>query len=211
VSWFIVLGALIVAGLIAWIGYSWYVQRTTPVLSYQVIKQLEGYEIRSYGAMTVAQIGLEGASSGIRDEAFGVLRDYLNGANLKQPIEITTIRGETKETSTRIAMTSPVLVEEGDERIVVSFVLPEQYTSQDAPRPTDPRVRILDIPEHKVAVRLASANAGDDDLVREREQLAQDLERDGRTPVSSFRVAWFGSPWVFPLMRSIEIHVAVWW
>ena len=49
-------------------------------------------------------------------------------------------------------MTAPVATEASAGRVRMQFFLPARYTPESAPKPVDPRIRIVSLPEERLAV-----------------------------------------------------------
>ena len=202
---------LVLAGFAGWIIASYVVPLFTAGPSYEVIEQADGYEIRRYDEFTVIQIELEGVFDQARSEANGVFAKYRAGANLKYPVVITTIRGETTEESTRLPRTAPMLIEQEPGTFTFSYILPGEYDADTAPRPTDPRLRIRTIPARYVAAISSSGGVAPGRMANMQETLRRRLERDVRPTLylASFMSAAYDAGWLFPLFRRYEIQVPV--
>ena len=115
-----------------------------PAMSYEepqytVVSQTEAYEVRRYKIRTVAEVIFDTDNSGFR-----ILFDYIAGANIdSQKIEMTVPVTQSE----KIAMTVPVTQSNKNGKMIMRFFLPEEYSTQNAPKPTNPRVRIIELPE----------------------------------------------------------------
>ena len=114
-----------------------------------------------------------------------------------------------EERPVAIAMTAPVLQETGSEYHTVAFIAPEGYTLDTVPVPKDPRVRIREVPPHKVAALRFGGWADAEKVRRKTAELDKKLERDGRTVLSPFRSAQYNPPWTLPPFRRNEILVEI--
>ncbi|MCA3556306.1 MAG: heme-binding protein [Aestuariivirga sp.] len=100
----------------------WYVQtRNVEVARYEVVKADGPIEMRSYPALTVAEV----IRTGTRDQAvragFGPLARYIFASD----------RGGDK-----IAMTAPVTQSEKDNSWTIRFIMPAGYTLASLPQPS---------------------------------------------------------------------------
>jgi hypothetical protein len=60
-----------------------------------------------------------------------------------------------------IAMTSPVQASEASGALRIQFSLPAEYIQDSAPKPTDPRVRLINVPGETIAVlRFSGSGTG---------------------------------------------------
>ena len=175
---------------------------------YDLLSEEEGYEIREYGGYIVAETTVPGSYRDAMSAGFRILFDYISGNNASaQKIEMTA--PVLEERPVAIEMTAPVLQETDSERHTVAFIAPEGYTLETIPVPKDPRVRIREVPAHKVAA-LRFGGWADAQKVRNRiGKLEKMLERDGRTVLSPFRSAQYNPPWTPPPFRRNEILVEI--
>jgi hypothetical protein len=120
---------------------------------YTVLEQIEEtVEVRDYGSRLAAEAIVEaGNAEAGRNDAFRLLFDYISGANQSQSKVAMTAPVEVA--AEKIEMTVPVETAAADDgRYTMRFFLPSAYTRATAPQPTDPRVRIVEVPEMTVAV-----------------------------------------------------------
>ncbi len=114
---------------------------SSPAMSYEepsftTIEKNDVYEVRRYERRTVAEV-----TYGNEDNGFKVLFDYISGANKDiQEIQMTVPVTQSK----KIDMTAPVTQSENNGQMVMRFFLPSKFSKQNAPKPTDKRVQIID-------------------------------------------------------------------
>lgn len=123
--------------------------------------------------------------------------------------------------SERISMTAPVVIDAGEQSKVdtMMFLLPASVYGHtldaNVPAPTDPNVRLVQLPERMQAVRAFNGNLG---LARAREQLElllADLRADGWQPKPAadggveWQVAGYNAPFVLPRFKTNEVLVSV--
>lgn len=168
-----------------------------------------GIAIRRYGPRVAAETDLPPAEEPERAQAaaFRTLFRYISGANapaerLGRTAPVATGRG------TRIAMTAPVA--QGDDgRGTMRFFLPATFTPETAPRPTDPAVRIVAVPEETVAVLRFTGRAGAYELGERRSQLLGALHASGWTPIGAAETWFYDPPFTIPWLRRNEIAMRV--
>jgi hypothetical protein len=106
-------------------------------------------------------------------------------------------------------MTAPVAVAAGEGGLLMRFFMPAAYTRDTLPRPTDPRVRIVEVPAGTVAVlrytgstspRAAAARAAD---------LLASLEGSGWRATGAPTNLFYDPPWTVPFLRRNEVAVPV--
>jgi hypothetical protein len=134
-----------------------------------------------------------------------------------------TVPVNTEEsTSEKIAMTAPVNTEkiemtmpvnteeEADSGAYnVSFVMPSKYTLETLPEPNDKRVKLREVPAHKVAVRRFSWTTSESAFKKNEAELLKALSRDGVETVGAVNVARYNTPFTIPFMLRNEVHIEV--
>jgi hypothetical protein len=130
---------------------------------YEVVQKFNSFEIRKYDEMYVASSTIpsnsyeESSGNGFRRVA-----GYIFGGNQKNQ---------------KIAMTSPVLMDM-NETVTMSFVMPPEVTSINAPKPNDNRVVLGERPSEILAVIRFGGWANDAKLKAKKEELLKLLEKE---------------------------------
>jgi hypothetical protein len=180
--------------------------------AYAVVEQQgDAIEVRRYPPRVVAEATVEAADGKAgRNEAFRLLFDYISGANRADARIDMTTPVETAPTSAKIAMTVPVeTARSDDEGMRMRFFLPAAYSAESAPQPTDPRVRVVDVPEQTIAVLRFSGARSEETIADRTAELLRALETM-RWRVASAPTAYFyDPPWTLPFLRRNEVVVAV--
>lgn len=201
---------LLLAGL-ALAGCSVFgVNSDTETSRYQVVERLgETIEIRRYPARLAAEAEPQGEASD--NAAFRLLFDYISGANsaageiaMTTPVEVP---GETP--GEKISMTTPVERGADGEAFAMRFFLPASFDMETAPRPTDPRVRLVEIPQQTMAVLRFSGSRSEADVEARREQLIERLADSSWQADASPTAYFYDPPWTLPFMRRNEVAVLV--
>jgi hypothetical protein len=174
---------------------------TKPAMSYEepkytVIKKTDIYEVRLYEARTVAQVVY-----GKEDSGFKVLFNYISGEN-DTSSEVTMTVPVTQ--SEKIDMTAPVAQSKRVGKMVMQFFLPKQYSLQNAPKPNDPSISIIDLPETYFAVISYSASTSDKNFNEHHKQLKAALDKDKLTVIGVPLKATYNSPFTLPFLRRNE-------
>ena len=174
---------------------------TNPAMSYEepkytVIKKTDIYEVRLYETRTVAQVIYSKEDSG-----FKVLFNYISGENdtsseVKMTVPVTQ--------SEKIDMTAPMTQSKNDGKMVMQFFLPKQYSLQNAPKPNDPHVSIIDLPETYFAVISYSGSTSDKNFNEHYKKLKAALDKDKLTAVGIPLKATYNSPFTLPFLRRNE-------
>ena len=185
-----------------------YITASVPAMSYEepkftIIKKTDVYEVRRYETRTVAEV-----TYGDEDNGFRVLLDYISGANRDiQEIQMTVPVTQSKE----IDMTAPVTQSDNNSQMVMRFFLPSNYSKQNAPKPTDKRVQIIDLPDEYFAVISYSGFASDSNFIKHHEELKVAMERDGLIVTGPPLKATYNSPFTPPFLRRNEAMYPLKW
>lgn len=184
------------------------------------------YGVRKYetriAAMTTYGAGGWGESTG-NSQPFMTLAKYIGvfgkPENTGEKIPMTAPVLVSAPESEKIPMTAPVLVEASPATAhKMMFVLPASiYSSiEQVPKPTNPAVEIVQLPEQLQAVRTFSGNFKAERAHSELAFLLEDLRKDGWTPIEAangsgvhWQAASYNSPFVLPCFKRNEILVSV--
>jgi hypothetical protein len=189
-------------GLIAWVLFGYFASRVEQ-LSYTVVEQRDGYEIRELAPHIVAEVNIDGTFETSGNLAFEILAGYIFGENIsQQKIAMTTPVIETE--SEKIAMTAPVIETEGEELRTFAFVVPAEYDLNDLPQPKDDAINLREVPAQKVAVMQFSGFYSDKKFDRKKAELAAAVAADGMK-ITRFASAVYNPPLTPPFMRRLEV------
>lgn len=163
---------------------------------YEVLAKHPGFELRRYPDHHVAETVVAGSFEAAGNSAFRSLFRYITGRN---------------RSGTTIAMTAPVVQEgaEAGDEFVISFVMPQQYADQPPPSPSDPRVRVRQVPGHVAAAARFSGRWTRRSYERHADRLLHDVAAAGLTVDGPVRFARFNPPWTPWLLRRNEVLVRV--
>ena len=178
---------------------------------YSVLTKADGYEIRDYPAHIVAQTVVEGVSvngDGF-NKGFGILADYIFGGNVKKQSIAMTAPVIARGSSEKITMTVPVTGKAEGASQVVSFGMPSGYTLGTLPTPNDPRIKLVEVPEQKIAALRFSWYRTDSRFEKMHKRLVADLARDNITIIGTPVYAGYNPPWTPPWMTRNEIMIQV--
>ena len=213
--------ALVVAGAALWGPV---VSRTVEQPAYAIESADGAIEIRRYAPMIVAEVEVSGEREAAINAGFRSIAAYIFGANV--PRRVTGSAGPANAGGEKIAMTAPVLqqgtaesetiamtapvLQQGDGITwTVRFVMPAQYTLDTLPRPTDPAVRLREIPgKRHAAIRFSGLNTPET-LVARTDELSAAIRARGLVPASAPVYAFYDPPWTLPFLRRNEVLVEV--
>ena len=201
---------IIVLVLIIWSLVGYFTSNAEQA-KYSLFKKADGYEIRNYPAHIVAQTVVEGISvnGDAFNKGFSIIAGYIFGGNVKKESIAMTAPVVAQQSSEKIAMTVPVTASAKGTSQVVSFVMPSGYTLATLPTPNDSRIKLLEVPEQKMAVLKFSWYRNDGRFEKMRKQLFADLARDNITIIGTPIFAGYNPPWTPPWMNRNEIMVQV--
>jgi hypothetical protein len=188
------------------------VRSGTEQASYTVVAHLDdNTEVRRYPPQLVAETSVTAPdeSSG-RNKAFRVIFDYISGANRAQKKVAMTAPVETAAAPETIAMTAPVETKgQAGGPYVMRFFLPADYTVETAPEPTNPEVRIVEVPERTLAVLRFSGSRGADNVERHASELDRVVAGSSWRTAGEPTTLFYDPPWTISFLRRNEVAVPV--
>lgn len=176
---------------------------------YEVVGRAGPAEVRRYGPRLAAETTLD---PGARDRAFGLLAGYIFGKNRARTdgggakIAMAT---PVETRSERIAMTTPVEMASAGPRVTMRFFLPGSLSRATAPEPTDPRVRVVEVPGETLAVLRFSGSTGDARVAERKAALLRGLRGSAWEPDGEPVFLGYDPPFTPPFLRRNEVAVRV--
>lgn len=191
---------------------------------YDVIRQLGtaggAVELRRYPAHLVAEVVITAEFEAAGNRAFRPLFGYISGAN-RSSSKVTMTAPVVQRESTEIAMTAPVVqqdasgpghdgdVGQGPSDHLIAFVLPAEFTLETAPQPTDPSVRVREVPASTTAAIRFSGRWTERGFREHLTELRAALEMAGLVARGEPRYARFDAPYVPAFLRRNEVLLDV--
>jgi hypothetical protein len=174
---------------------------------YEVVESHPRFELRRYPSHLVAEVTVRGSFEDAGNRAFRALFRYITGENRSaQSVAMTAPVVQEAAPSERIAMTAPVTqAEEAEGEHVVAFVLPASLTADSAPVPTNPQVRVREVPERLAAVARYGGRWTELAYRRHLAELRAGLADAGLEPVGEARFARFDPPFKPWFLRRNEV------
>ena len=123
------------------------VNMSTEQQRYDVIEHIgKNIEIRQYPTRIVAETSVDiSKSDNPRGDGFRIVAAYIFGANkTRQKIDMTA-PVEIAKLSMTIPMTAPVEVNTANNILLMWFFMPSNYSKNDLPDPSDPRVKLIEL------------------------------------------------------------------
>ena len=178
--------------------------------TYQLLAEFDDIEYRQYGAYLVAETIVTEISD--RNDAANIgfrrLFKYISGEN----VTATRIPADMQlqsPPSESIAMTAPVRQRYDSAGWSIAFVVPAQFTRETVPQPTNPLIKIQEIPSQLMAVHRYTGRWTDENLATHQALLLEKLARAGIEPLGDVVGASYNSPFTLPFLRRNEVMVAV--
>jgi hypothetical protein len=188
---------------------------------HEVLHTGAGYEIRKYPPCIAAEFTYDPKEwKGDPDGGFTVLANYIGALgkpqntkpeNIAMTAPVITTAGTGGEPEP-IAMTAPVITDDKQApgKVTMQFLLPSKYAKvEEAPRPTDERVVIREVPERKFGVARFSGVATETAVREKAEVLKAALEKDGHAIKGPFVLARYNPPFTLPPLRTNEVMFPV--
>jgi hypothetical protein len=178
---------------------------------FQVVSKTEDYEVRSYGAVLVAETKVDASFEDAGNKAFRILADYIFGGNKsKTKISMTAPVSQTASTtSEKIAMTAPVSQSKTANGFLVQFTMPKTYTMETLPTPNDARVELRSIPARTVAVYSYSGSWSEERYQKKLAIFLEALKKNSVKVVGEPVLARFNSPFQLWFLRRNEIWLEI--
>ncbi|MGX7706816.1 SOUL family heme-binding protein [Methylobacterium sp. Gmos1] len=167
---------------------------------YAVVERLDrGVEIRAYEPRVAVETDARGQGDG---EAFGRLFRYITGAN--RAGDRIAMTAPVEAGGRRIAMTVPV--EQGTSG-TMRFFLPHAVAAAGAPPPTEPGVRLVEVPAERIAALRFSGRITPEARAEQERVLAEVLRAAGKAPAAPPFFMGYDPPFALPFLRRNEVAV----
>ncbi len=161
---------------------------------YTVLESHDEIELRLYEPFMVAEVKI----SGVRKEAirsgFRILANYIFGGN---------------KTSTKIPMSIPVTQQKTGNLWRIRFMLTEASDLKNPPKPNDPLIELLSIPEKKFAAIRFSGIFSDKKIQKYTEKLQNHALSRKWTLNKDPILAFYNPPWTLFFLRRNEILIEI--
>lgn len=180
--------------------------------SFQVIDRHGSLEVRRYKPFTIAEVKIEDGFKDAGNKAFNTLFEYISGANRgTAKMEMTVPVIQSPAQGEKMEMTAPVLQRSASQAdaYLVSFVLPLSYDAASAPEPTDPKVRIREIPGRLMAVNRYTGFWSESNYLKHETELLEALKAAGYEAIGSPEWARYNPPFMPWFLRRNEVMVEV--
>lgn len=186
---------------------------------YTLLAQTGDFELRRYDEQLVAQTWVSGDQSAASRAGFKVLADYIFGNNtaptggsskisMTAPVTMQPNSNDGGSESQKIAMTAPVSMQQDEGKWRVQFTMPSKYTMQTLPKPNNPDVEIVEVPEQTYGVIKFSGFTGSEKVDKKTQELQNWMQSKNLTPTGDPELARYDEPWTLPFLRRNEVMIA---
>ncbi len=177
--------------------------------NYTVVTSEAEFELRQYAPQIVAETHVEGDFDEVGNIGFRRLFAYISGENRKQESIAMTAPVSQEPTSEKIAMTAPVSQERQDDKWVINFLVPSQYTFETVPQPLDPKVMLRQIPERLIAAYKYSGTWSQERYQKNEDRLRTWIRARNLQPVGEPIFARYDPPFMPWFLRRNEVLIPV--
>lgn len=167
------------------------------------------YEVREYSKIVMITAFSEGDFKQSQNQSFNKLFDYISGQNMANKEIPMTAPVVMKNEGQKIPMTAPVLMEGQKSGWAMSFVLPQDYTLETAPRPLDPSLKLEERTGVKYAVVQFSGFFSEQNFEDRSAQLTAWIEKNNLKPLGPPLRAGYNPPWTLPPLKRNEVLIPV--
>ena len=152
--------------------------------NYEVVKENKEYEIRKYSDRLVIE------TNSIEGNGFRKLFNYISGNN---------------EENQEVKMTVPVTQEIKNGSMTMQFYLPLKFNKDNAPKPSNSDIKILNIEGGYYAVIKYSGRSSDKNFLKNKNILEKQLKQDSIKIISPPIRASYNSPFTLPMLKRNEV------
>ena len=164
--------------------------------SYVLLKSEPPFELRDYGALTVAETTIEGDFDVAGSLGFRRVAGYIFGKN-------QNIKGDSE----KIAMTAPVTMEAQNQQWRMHFVMPQGMALSNLPKPVDASVQLRELPAQRMAAVRFSGLTTAASIERQTQLLKDWLARNNLEFEDRPQLARYNDPFTLPWNRRNEILI----
>ena len=198
---------IIVIGVV-WSLWGYFTSRTEQT-DYSVIEVKRDYEIRLYPPHIVAETTVQGPYKEALSQGFRIVAGYIFGGNTKKERIAMTAPVVEQPAHESIAITAPVMATIDGEYHTIAFGMPRSYTLETLPTPNDPRVKIVTLPEKKMAVLRFSGFRTTERILMKKQALINALKRDQIETLGEPQYAGYNAPWTPPWLMRNEVLIEI--
>lgn len=168
----------------------------------------QNIEVRNYDSMVLVSTDMAGDG---RNSAFRKLFRYIDGENeAAANIAMTApVIMDNSSKGEKIAMTAPVFMSNQPGKMMMSFVMPKEFTLQTTPKPTNPDLVVTEVKNYKVAAIQFSGTLSKSNVAKHTELLQQWISANGYTAKGAPVEAGYNGPLTLPMLRRNEVLIEI--
>lgn len=179
---------------------------------FKLILKEDKFEIREYAPKIIAQVEIFGDFDDASSKGFKILADFIFGNNTStdgnSKIEMTA-PVEMEPLTQKINMTKPVLAQGIDNKWIVSFIMPNEFTLGTLPKPNNKSIKILSLPKEKYAVIVFSGLVRESSYLEKEKFLNEFIKEKKLKSSGEIKIARYNPPWTLPFFRRNELMLKV--
>jgi hypothetical protein len=169
-------------------------------------------EVREYNNMVLASTPMTNDNE--RNSAFRELFGYISGDNVSaSKISMTApvfMDQKNENEGEKISMTAPVFMDDKNTKEpMMSFVLPQKYTFDTAPKPTNPNVTLSEVNNYMVATIQFNGRLSSENITKHRKILEEWISKSDYIAVGPYQSAGYNAPFTLPALRRNEVLIPV--
>lgn len=196
-----------IGALIGGAAFYYFRERSQEEPAYRALETEGDYQVRAYGAFTVAETIVHGPRREALGQGFRLLADYIfarsrDGEKLPMTVPVMQDGGDPMASD-------PPLFDDGLEGAWrTRFVMPSDRTAAELPAPPE-GVELVALPERRVAVVRFAGRATDALLAEQEDRLRGWLAKRGERASGEPEYAFYNSPMVPGPLRRNELWLAL--
>ena len=179
---------------------------------FNLILKEDKFEIREYAPKIIAQVEVFGDFDDVSSKGFKILADYIFGNNTStggnSRIEMTA-PVEMEPLAQKINMNKSVLTEGNDNKWIVSFIMPDEFTLETLPKPNNKSIKVLSLSKEKYAVIVFSGLVRESSYLEKEKLLNQFIKEKKLKTSGEIKIARYNPPWTLPFFRRNELMIKV--
>jgi hypothetical protein len=179
---------------------------------FKLILKEDKFEIREYAPKIIAQVEVFGDFDDVSSKGFKILADYIFGNNTStggnSRIEMTA-PVEMEPLAQKINMNKSVLTEGNDNKWIVSFIMPDEFTLETLPKPNNKSIKVLSLSKEKYAVIVFSGLVRESSYLEKKKLLNQFIKEKKLKTSGEIKIARYNPPWTLPFFRRNELMIKV--
>ena len=178
-------------------------------IRYEKLAKEGDFALRLYAPYLIAETIVTSEFDDAGGEAFKTLFSYISGENTAQQDIAMTAPVVQEAGGKKIAMTAPVVQEKSADNWAVSFMIPANYTAENVPQPTDPKVTIREVPARYIASITYSGFWSESGYQENLKSLNEWIQKGGYNVVGEAVWARYDPPFKPWFLRRNEILIPI--